>query len=42
MKQRSQENVYRVGDIVLYEGSKVHGFVIKVETDLLCIVNEHC
>ena len=42
MKQRSQEHIYKVGDIVCYEGNKVHGYVIKVEHDLLHVVNEFC
>lgn len=42
IKQRSHENVYKVGDIVLYEGNKTHGYVIKVEHDLIYVVNEHC
>lgn len=41
-KQPSVDLVFKVGDIVLYDGNKMHGYVIKVENDLLQVVNENC
>lgn len=41
-QQRTHENNYKVGDIVLYQNSQMHGYVIKSEHDMVQVVNENC